>query len=62
MATVEAARFLHEGETDIWSTAALRMAEVKAGAFLDEEDEFGVVAVGARADLILVEGHPLRDL
>lgn len=42
--------------------ALLRMATSEAARFLDEEGEFGVVAVGARADLILVEGDPLTDL
>jgi imidazolonepropionase-like amidohydrolase len=42
--------------------ALLRMATVEAARFLEEELEFGSVAVGARADLILVEGDPLRDL
>jgi imidazolonepropionase-like amidohydrolase len=42
--------------------ALLRMATADAARFLDEEGEFGVVAVGARADLILVEGDPLTDL
>lgn len=42
--------------------ALLRMATVEAARFLDEEGEFGVVTVGARADLILVEGDPSSEL
>jgi len=40
----------------------LRMATIEAARFLGEEGEFGVVAKGARADLILVRGDPLTDL
>ena len=40
----------------------LRMATAEAARFLGEEGEFGVIAAGARADLILVEGDPLSDL
>jgi hypothetical protein len=42
--------------------ALLRMATVESARFLEEEGEFGVIAAGARADLILVEGDPWDDL
>jgi imidazolonepropionase-like amidohydrolase len=42
--------------------ALLGMATREAARFLEQEGEFGVVAVNARADLILVEGDPLGDL
>ncbi|MFQ5733856.1 MAG: amidohydrolase family protein, partial [Planctomycetaceae bacterium] len=34
----------------------------EAAEFLGASDEFGTVAVGRRADLILVEGNPLEDV
>ena len=40
----------------------LRMATSEAARFLSEQGEFGVVVAGARADLIVVRGDPLRDL
>jgi imidazolonepropionase-like amidohydrolase len=49
-------------KTGIPNDALLRMATVEAARFLRVEGEFGVVAVGARADLILVEGDPSKDL
>ena len=41
---------------------ALRMATAGAAAFLGAEGEFGVVAAGARADLLLLDGDPGEDL
>lgn len=41
---------------------ALAAATANASACLDTGDRFGVVAEGARADLLLVEGNPLEDL
>ena len=41
---------------------ALRMATAGAAAFLGQEGEFGVVAPGARADLLLLDGDPVADL
>jgi uncharacterized protein YciI len=41
---------------------ALELATVEAAATLDQPGEFGVIEVGARADLVLVEGDPLQDL
>lgn len=41
---------------------ALRAGTVNAAAFLGEAGVFGTVRVGARADLLLLEGNPLKDL
>ena len=41
---------------------ALRTATVNAARLVNAEDEFGVVAAGARADLVLVRGNPLESL
>ena len=40
----------------------LRAATCQAAALFGEAGETGVVAAGARADLLVVEGDPLRDL
>ncbi len=40
----------------------LRMATQGAAEFLETPQEFGVVAPGARADLLVVEENPLSDL
>jgi Amidohydrolase family len=42
--------------------AVLEAATKNAAAFFGQEAEFGTVAVGKRADLILVEGNPLEDI
>lgn len=41
---------------------ALRTATVEPARFLQRPSEFGTVAVGQRADLVLVERNPLEDL
>jgi cytosine/adenosine deaminase-related metal-dependent hydrolase len=41
---------------------ALRTATVVPAAFLGKAEEFGTIAVGQRADLMLVERNPLEDL
>jgi imidazolonepropionase-like amidohydrolase len=41
---------------------ALRAATTKAARFLREENEFGRIAVGMRADLLLLRADPLRDV
>ena len=41
---------------------ALRAATADAAEFMGTPGEFGVVAVGARADLRLVKGNPLQDV
>jgi imidazolonepropionase-like amidohydrolase len=40
----------------------LRSGTVNVAAFLDIEDEAGTVAVGKRADLLLLEANPLEDI
>ena len=40
----------------------LRSATVVPAAFLGKAKEFGTIAVGQRADLLLVAGDPLQDL
>lgn len=41
---------------------ALRTATVEPARFLGREKEFGAVAPGLRADLLLLGGNPLEDL
>src|SRR5262245_21420506 len=41
---------------------ALRAATANAAEFLNATDEFGTVAVGRRADLIMVNANPLTDV
>ena len=41
---------------------ALRTATVIPAAFLGESNEVGTVAPGRRADLVLLEGNPLKDI
>jgi imidazolonepropionase-like amidohydrolase len=41
---------------------ALATGNVNVAKFLGEEDEFGRVAVGQRADLVLLEADPLADV
>lgn len=40
----------------------LRIATLEAARFLEQEGEFGIVAEGARADLLLLDGDPEADL
>ena len=40
----------------------LQSATVNPAKFLGEENEFGTVTVGKRADLLLVKDNPLTDL
>lgn len=40
----------------------LRIATAEAARFLREDGDWGVVKAGARADLVLLNGDPLRDL
>jgi hypothetical protein len=46
----------------ISSFAALSAATRNAAAYLGKEAEFGTVATGKRADLLLLDGNPLADL
>ena len=41
---------------------AIRAGTYDAADFLHALDDFGTVAVGRRADLILAEGNPLQDV
>jgi hypothetical protein len=41
---------------------ALRTATVNPAQFLGKETEFGTIAVGKRADLLLLDGNPLKNL
>jgi hypothetical protein len=41
---------------------ALRVATVNAARYLGEEEQWGTVTPGKRADLILVDGDPLADV
>lgn len=41
---------------------ALKAATIDAAEFLGASGEFGVIKAGARADLLLVEGNPLKDV
>ncbi len=49
-------------EAGIPAAEVLRIATADAARFLREEGEWGVVAEGARADLVLVRGDPVADL
>lgn len=40
----------------------LRMATIDAARFLGEADEWGTIAAGRRADLVLLDGNPLIDI
>jgi imidazolonepropionase-like amidohydrolase len=41
---------------------AIRAGTSDAAKFLHQESEFGVVATGRRADLLIVEANPLDDV
>ncbi len=41
---------------------AMRAATVAPAMFLAQDEEFGTIAAGKRADLLLVEGNPLQDI
>src|SRR5882762_1680257 len=49
-------------ESGLTPYEAIRAATVAPAAFLRKEKEFGTVALGERADLLLVEGNPLQNL
>jgi len=42
--------------------AVLKSGTQDAGVYFKNEDSFGMIAVGQRADLILVDGNPLQDV
>lgn len=41
---------------------AIRAGTADAAIFLQQEEEFGVVAAGRRADLLLLEANPLQEV
>jgi imidazolonepropionase-like amidohydrolase len=41
---------------------ALRLATANAAEFVGASDRFGTVAVGRRADLVLLAANPLTDI
>ena len=41
---------------------AIKSGTSDAAEFLKRQDQFGVVAVGLRADLLLLDGNPLQDV
>jgi hypothetical protein len=49
-------------ESGLTPYEALRAATVVPATFLGKGDEFGTIAVGKRADLLLVDGNPLQDI
>ena len=49
-------------ESGLTPYEALRTATVNPAKFLRKEDEFGTIAVGQRADLLLVSADPLVDI
>ena len=49
-------------ESGLTPYEALRTATMHPALFLRKEKEFGTIAVGKRADLLLVESNPLEDL
>jgi imidazolonepropionase-like amidohydrolase len=54
----------HLHESGLSNLEAIRAATLEAARFLEERDDpsFGIVAVGKRADLLLVDGDPREDL
>jgi hypothetical protein len=49
-------------ESGLTPYEAIRAATVNPALFLGKDKEFGTVAEGKRADLLLVDGNPLQDL
>ena len=49
-------------ESGLTPYEALRAATVEPASFLGKEEEFGTIAVGKRADLLLVEDNPLESI
>ena len=52
----------HFVEAALTPYEAIRAGTSDAAKFLHQENEFGVVKTGLRADLLLVEGNPLDDV
>ena len=53
--------FILRGEV-LPAIEVIRSATINAAKVLRQEGKLGVVAAGAHADLIVVDGDPLRDL
>jgi len=49
-------------ESGLTPYEAIRSATVNPAVFLRKEQEFGTIAIGKHADLLLVEKNPLQDL
>jgi hypothetical protein len=49
-------------ESGLTSYDVIRAATVAPATFLGKDDEFGMIAVGRRADLLLIDGNPLEDI
>ena len=52
----------HFVEAGISNEAALRAATALPAKFLEQEGTFGTIAVGARADMVLLEKNPIADI
>jgi len=52
----------HFVEAGMTPYEAIRAGTIDAAIFLHKEKEFGVVATGRRADLLLLEANPLEDV
>jgi imidazolonepropionase-like amidohydrolase len=49
-------------ESGLTPYEALRAATVAPATFLGKKEEFGTIAPGRRADLLLVDSNPLLDI
>lgn len=49
-------------ESGLTPYEAICAATINSAVFLDKDEEFGTVAEGKRADLLLVDANPLQDL
>jgi imidazolonepropionase-like amidohydrolase len=58
----EAQEFTREVEFGMTPMQAIQSATSKAAQLLDREGELGVIAPGALADLVAVDGDPLKDV
>jgi imidazolonepropionase-like amidohydrolase len=58
----EAQEFGREVEFGMTPMQAIQSATSKAAELLDREGELGVIAPGALADIVAVEGDPLKDV
>ena len=58
----EAQEFAREVEFGMTPMQAIQSATSKAAELLDREGELGVIAPGALADIVAVEGDPLQDV